>query len=386
MGVASYREDDLTRFLESMETVPEFRPPGPPHHHCPFCPEIFENRQLLSTHLSSSHHGDRPVLVIGGREPDKTSTIRQQLHTGQIAVENCSAVRVRLNGVWQAEESAEALPILLSREMDAVVELELINNFDEVATPVHQSYHLMLRIPDKASVDSVDRAFIEQLAIGTPRMEQVSAFLQDPRCSGVVRDYADALGSYVRGLLVKDQANDTGVTLRPAEADDLYGAALEGLKSFHRPVSAVICGLVRFAFNDFGFADRPTGFRRLDLCNAVLAPLLGLDVPSISDMAEATPGAVIKLCPFDQATDRILDLAERLDRQTRWGPTLIENCQQAAQAQTLAARDRVKVHALWATTALRLDAVEAALEPLRQLRATYPFGTWASKHLDRMED
>lgn len=386
MGVASYREDDLTRFLEATETVPIFGPPRPPRHHCPFCTETFEDRHSLSDHLSSSHHGDRPVLVIGGREPDQTSTIRQPLRTGQIAVENCSAARVSLNGVWQDEVSPQTVPTLLSRETDAVIDLELINRFDEVATPVHQLYHLMLRIPDKASVDAVDRAFIEHLATGTPQMAQVAAFLQDPRCGDVVSDYADALGCYVRGLLVKDQAVGTGVTLRRAEADDFYGAALEGLKGFHRPLTAVVCGLVRFAFNDFGFVDRLTGFRRLDRCNAVLAPLLGLDVPPVEDRAEGTTGSVVKLCPFDQAIDRVLDLAERLNRQTRWGPTLLENCRQASDARTLAARDRVKVLAFWASTALRLGADEAALEPLRQLRATYPFGPWAAGHLDRMEE
>ncbi len=49
-------------------------------------------------------------------------------------------------------------------------------------------------------------------------------------------------------------------------------------------------------------------------------------------------------------------------------------------------RERIKVHALWAATALRLGANGAALEPLRRLRDVYPFGTWAAGHLDRMEE
>lgn len=386
MGFASYAEDDLTRFFEATGPVPVFGPPEPPRQYCPFCSETFEDRHALSDHLSFSHHGDRPILVIGGREPDQTSTIRQPLRTEQITIENCSTACVSLNGVRQGEVSREAVATLLSQETDAVIDLDLVNHFDEVATPVRQSYRLLLRIPDKASADAVDRAFIEHLATGTPRMAQVAAFLRDPRCKGVVSDYADALGAYVRGLLVKDQAIGTGVTLPPAEADELYGAALEGLKGFHRPLSVVVCGLVRFAFNDFDFANRLTRFRRLDRCNAVLAPLLGIDVPPVEERVEGTPGSVVKLCPFDQAIDRVLDLSERLNRQTRWGPTLIENCRQASNARTLAARDRVKVHAIWAATALRLGADKAALEPLRQLRAIYPFEPWAVGHLERMED
>jgi hypothetical protein len=384
MGVASYREDDLMRFLEATEGLPILGWPTPPRHHCPFCAETFEDRHALSDHLASIHRGERPVLMIGGREPDQTSTIRQPLRAAQIAVENCSAARVRLNSAAQPEMPPIAVLTLLSEQTDAVIDLVLINRFDEVAAPVQQPYRLILHIPDKASLDAVDRAFIEHLARGMPQMAQVAAFLGDPLCRGAVSDYAEALGSYVRGLLVKDQAPDTGVTLPPAEADDLYGAALEVLKGFRRPLSAVVCGLVRFALNDFGLIDRPTGFRRLDRCNATLAPLLGLDVPPIKDEIESKSGAVVKLCPFDQAIDRVLDLSERLDRQTRWGPTLHEECRQTADARTLVPRDRVKVHALWAATALRFGADTAALEPLRHLRAVYPFDAWAAGHLDRM--
>jgi hypothetical protein len=386
VGAASYLEDDLTRFFEATEPLPIFGPPGHPRHHCPFCKETFEDRHLLSKHLSAKHHGNRPVLLINGREPDRIATIRQALQREQIAVENCSMVRVCLNGIRQDDASPQGVPELLSHETDATIILELINRFDETAKPIHESYRLTLRVPDKGSVDQVDRAFIEHLATGTPHMSRVAAFLDDRRCRGVVSDYADALGKYIRGILVKEQAVGTGVTLRPAEADELYGGALEGLKDFQRPLPIVVCGLIRFAFNDFSFVGQPTGFWRLDRCNSVFARLLNLGARRVIEVPQRKVGTVIGLCPFDQAIDRILDLAERLGRQSRWGPTLLENCRQAADAQTLSGRDRVKVHALWAATALRLGADEAALEALRQLWATYPFGPWAAGQLDRMED
>lgn len=201
--VSLRREDDLTRFLEATEGLPVLGLPVPPRHHCPFCAETFENRHALSEHLASIHRGERPVLIIGGREPDQTSTIRQPLQAAQIAVENCSAARVRLNSALQPEMPPKAVPKLLSEQTDAVIDLVLINRFDEVAAPVQQPYRLILRIPDKASLDAADRAFIEHLATGMPQMAQVAAFLRDPLCQGAVSDYAEALGSYVRGLLVK---------------------------------------------------------------------------------------------------------------------------------------------------------------------------------------
>lgn len=384
MGAASYQEDILRRFFEATETTTSILgPPAPPRHFCPFCNNFFTDRFLLSDHLSSSHSGSRPVLVIAGTEPGQISTFRQPLRMEQIAVENCTVARLRLNGVIQDEVLPQNVPTLLSRETDADFCLNLINQFDEVAAPITQSYYIGVRIPAKESLDAVDRVFIRHLANSAPQMSQVAAFLKESCCQGVVRDYADALGSYARGLLVKDQAVGTGVTLHPDEADDLYGVALEVLKEFQRPLSVVVCGLIRFAFNDFSVISGPTRFHRLDRCNSILAPLSGLTVHPVEDSVACPSGSAFrKLCPFDQAIDRVLDLSDRLQRQTRWGPTLLEDCRQAAEAQTLGSRDRVKVLALWAVTALRLGAEAAALEPLRQLRATYPFGKWASKHLD----
>ena len=326
------------------------------------------------------------MLLIGDWEPNRITTIRQRLWEPQIAIENCSGVHMRVNGTRRDRLLQQHIPRLLAQEPDAVIELELANRFDDVAAPIRHSYRLEFCIPDKSSLDAVNRAFIEHLTIDKLEMAQVSAFLRDQRCEGVVCDYADALGSYARGLLVKNQAIGTGVTLPPSESDDLYGSALMRLKDFQRPLTTVICGLVRFGINDFSFAHLPTGFHRLDRCNVFLSPLSGCDAPSVEVLAGDTRRAVVGLCPFDQAIDRVLDMAGRLDRQTQWGPTLHEDCRQASEARTLAAPDRTKVRALWATTALRLWADKMAVEPLRQLRASYPFGAWATEQLDRMEE
>ena len=385
MGVASYREDDLTRYLEATET-PAVWGPWAPVYRCPFCSETFEDRQPLNDHLSSRHRGHRPILLVGGWEPDRITTIRQRLWESHIAIENCSDVHVRVNGIRRDGLLQHNIPRLLAQETDAVIELELVNKFNDLASPVRQSYRLEFCIPNKSSLDAVDRAFIEHLSIHKLEMAQVSTFLGDRRCEGVVCDYADALGSYARGLLVKNQAIGTGVTLPPSEADDLYGSALMRLKDFQRPLTTVFCGLVRFGINDFSFTYRPTEFLRLDRCNVFLSPLAGCDAPSVEIPAGDAGQAVVDLCPFDQAIDRVLDLAERLGRQTQWGPTLHEDCRQASEARTLGARDRAKVRALWATTSLRLGAGRMAVEPLRQLRASHPFGAWATEQLDRKEE
>jgi len=382
MGFASYREDDWESFLER-SAVPLGGQPISTRHYCPFCPNEFGDRHALSDHLVREHYGHRPTLLIAGREPHRVSTIRQSFLASDVAFQNCSEVTLRINGGLRAAAAAEAAQGLLSQQRDAEIELDLVNRTHDAVSPVRQSYLIRIRIADKRSLDAVDRAFVEHLGTDTPHMGRVGSFLSDARCQGIAKDYADALGSYVRGLLVKDQALGTGVTLPANEADQLYGAALDALKGFSRPLSRVVCGLVRFSFNDFSRIELETGFRRLDRCNNAIASTLGFE-RSDDDLVEGPHRRAVSLCPIDHATDRVLDLSERLDRQKTWGPVLLEECQHASHAPTLTTRDRFKILALWAVAALRLRAKEAAVEPLRELRSTYPYGSWADTQLEQI--
>ncbi len=384
MGVASYSEDVLQRFYAATESIPDLES-SPTRHTCPFCRASFVDGRQLNDHLTTNHFGQRPVLLIDGNESDALVTIRERLGSRRITVGNCSAANLRLNGQWTKGVLPNDVPILLSKETNSSVDLELFNRFDNAADPIRQSYRLNFRVAEKRSLDKVDIAFTQHLATGAPHMSQVATFLQDARCQGVAAEYADSLCAFVRGVLVKDQAIGTGITLPPAEVDDLYSSALEGLKGFKRPLSTVICGLIRFDFNDFSCISRSTGFARLDQCNRTLGILLGREFLPTHLADKRDVKKKVTLCPVDQALDRVLSLSERLDRQSRWGPGLREECEQAALAETLLPRDRIKVHTLWADAALKLRAREAALVPLRLLRFSYPFEAWAAQQLDGME-
>ena len=236
MGIPSYREDIFLRFLEATNKPPPIVPELTLTHYCPFCGEGFVDATSLTAHLSRRHHGARPVLLVDGREPDQTSTIRHPLRADQIVIApDNTAAHLRMNGEWVAVQGAAGAKGLLSQERDAEITIELVHRFDPVADPIRQIYRLWFRIADKTSLDAVDRAFIEHLATGEPNMGQVASFLRDDRCSGLVNEYADALATYVRGLLIRDQAIGTGVTLAPADSDDLYGQALDVLRAVRRP-------------------------------------------------------------------------------------------------------------------------------------------------------
>ncbi len=393
MGFASYYEDDMLR----SSPLPLPLTPGKQLLPCPFCGERFDDQRSLNDHLSLKHVGERPILMVSGREPDQSSRFTQPLAAAQIGIKNSSTAYIEVNGLAKKEVSPHDVPKLLSQKTDANIKIQLANRFDNVASPVYQQYYFELRIPDKTSLDEVDLAFKEHLTHDEPSMQQVAAFLKDSRCHGVVRDYADALGSYVRAVLVKDQV--TGVTLPPSEADSLYGKALDGLKDFTRPLAMVISAVVRFTFNDFSAVESRSGFRRLDWCNSMLAALLRNEAeaskvdPDKSSKILIRPPAlhfgvegVIPICPIDEATDHILDFFVQLGSSTRWETALREKCNKYANETTLTMSDRLKIYALWASTSLRLDVAADAIDPLRLLSSTYPFGEWATSCLEDIEE
>lgn len=387
MGVASYREDIYLRFLESTERVAEGDfTLGAPGEICPFCGGHLEDQNSLLEHLSNAHRGDRPILLLYGREPDRRCQISYRLHKERIIIQNCTSARLRINGRGLGDMPSNRAARLLASEDDSIIEVELENKFDKSAEPVRQLYHLTIRVPQKRALDDVDRAFVQYLGTAAPHMTQVASFLEDPRCAGVVRDYADALASYARGLLIKDQDRTTGVTLPPAEARNLYGDALGRLQSFRRLLPNVICGLIRFAMNDFSVSEHPTGVLRLDRMVTSLAPLVGRKGPAIQRLSKSAAVRTIALCPIDHGTDRVLRLGESLSKQRHWGPLLQEECRDAASTSMLEAADRQKVLAIWAATALRFEAKQDAIEPLRQLRATFPFGDWAERRLETIDE
>ena len=380
MGLASYHEDLLTAFLEGKPTA--FPRPSAPLHRCPFCNREFARKKDLGRHLASAHRGERPVLLIEGLEPAKDTAIRQAICADDIVVENCTFIRISRSGLTLSESSSDGLRTLLPSETNAVLEIDLMNEFDPSADPISQFYRLNLRIPEKSALDAVDRDFVRLLASETVHMSDIDRFLRQRSTQGVVREYADALASYVRGVLVKDGRG--GSTLPFSEAEGLYGKALETLRGFRRPLAIVICSLVRLAFNDFTLAGEKAGFRLLDRCYAVLAPTLGHGLPRPAESEPDTgwkAGETVALCPVDLALDAILDLAER----TRGQRVSLAEYRRALEHPRLTGRDRAKIYVLHALAALRSNAVLEAQEALRQLRNEYPFEAWASRELDKLD-
>jgi hypothetical protein len=283
--------------------------------------------------------------------------------------------------------SAMELPKLLSSQTDALIDLELVNQFDAAAQPIPATYRIVFNIPEKRSLGAVDRAFQRHLAIEPLDFMAVDRFLNDRACTGLGRDYAGALADYVRGLLTKDRPHHLNVTTAFAHHRALYNQSLDRLQPYRRPLSDLVCAVIRFAQNNFS-APSITGFPPLDgaasfftacVCddgNGATDPTIGAELSQTVD-----PQHRVAICPLDDGVSRVLDLWERLQERRHWTQTLEDECRQASNAATLDAPDKEKVLALWALAALRTSA--DATEPLSRLAPTFPFGPWASSEREK---
>jgi len=372
------REGDWEAFLEGTERVPNPGPPRPPSFRCPFCDVVLETKRQLQDHVSASHHVARPILFFGDKEPTQTSIIRAVISPRDLVLANTTTAEIEIDGGKRATIPVGKLASTLSRIKQGELSLKLTNASQINATPVSTSYEISFRIAEGNELKQVELAFSDKLMSTTLTRASIDNFLNDPRCRGAGSDYANGLANFALGVLLKERPTSEHLTTPFARYRESYGSALIVLSDFKRPFSRLISEVIRFALNDFSTIGAPTGYWELDLANALLKTPEKRDLPP-------GPGAASmrrKICPVDHGTGQILDLAVRMSEQERWSPILDDECRQIAKSDILDAMDRQKALAIWAIAAWRLGAKDNAIEPLRQISATYPFKTWAEPYLE----
>jgi hypothetical protein len=353
---------------------------------CPFCAAEFAAVEEMLLHLGDRHRGDRPVLLIRGVEPPAGDQLRvgTALRASEVILQNCSAATLAVDGSDFESVAVADMPATFASHRDALVDVQLLHKFDQAAQPITATYRIRFQIAGKRALDAVDRAFQRHLAVEALDFGAVDAFLKNRACEGVARPYADALASYVRGVLVKDRPPTAQVTLPFSRYRDFYVSALDGLQPYRRPLADLVCAVVRFALNTFG-TSALTGFAPLDEASQSLAVLAGGRSVTVGPSPYGSSGATVAVCPLDDGVSRVLGLWRRLRERPAWSPALAEECREVADSASLDAVDRAKALALWAEAALRASPRSAA-EPLGRLSALYPFDTWATAERERMTD
>lgn len=372
------REDALDAFYEGTARIDVNVGPPQAIFRCPFCNELLANRKLLQDHVASMHHVERPAILIGGREPGRRTVIRSNIVGRSIEVANATSATIGRDGGASQKISVHKLVELLAGIRQGEISLVLANDSQTNAAPVITSYEISLKIADLQELKDVESAFSDIIMASTISRDAIGRFINDARCKGPGFEYATGLAEYSLGVLLKERPDTETLTTPFSRYREEYGAALQRLADFERPFACLVSDIIRFAMNDFSKTSARTGFWELDLANSLLSNP-NSKTPLPSDDSEATRRPI---CPVDHGTGQILDLAARMSRQLRWSPILDDDCRNIATSELLDANDRQKALAIWALAAWRLNAKDNAIEPLRQISATYPFSAWAETYLE----
>lgn len=374
-------EDARDRFLAGTTTTPNPGPPPAPRFACPFCYASFATNAALRRHTTDQHVGSRPFMVLGGAEPASTDIVRKAFRSGDVAVFNTTAVHISHDGSSFEECSSADLGRKLSTHPNSRIWLHLENQFLAKAAPVRTEYDLAFKIYSRRNLTQIDKLFVAHLGRADPSVGEVDQFLQKSREIDAI-EYADALGNYVLGVLVKD--GDARAGVRPGERDyrRRYNSALRTLQSFDRPLAQLVSSLIRFSSNDFG-TIRETEFKPLGFANTWLAKLAGKGgASSLQDAAASSQtGTRTEVCPIDNGSDAVLSEASYLASRSRWSADIEARMSGVVGLAKLDPLDRVKLLALWADTAIRLGQPRDALEAMRKLVGNDCFGEWAERSL-----
>jgi hypothetical protein len=385
MTVGWIFEGDRDRFLAATE-LPFQVPPAVPAYRCPFCKNTFSARKLLSAHLELSHVVKRPFLLMSGAEPGSEDTIRARSVLPSLEIFNCTELLVGIDGEALRRTQRSDLVQTLSRLTRATVQLRLLNAGDGLTAPVTQDYRFRVIVPDHASLTTIDERFVRELGSDGVNLERVGCFYQATR-AGASAEYAEALADYVRAVLIKDGDPRTGVSTRLHHNHDVYSRALNTLQSFERPLAKLLSALIRFGLNDFSKWQEATGFEMLDRAYSLLGPLAEFDRAPlmVSQGRSGSASARVFVCPIDVGTDSVTRLANQAADLTRWGAAAEQQFSVLAEQTSISALDRAKIRALWATTALRLNARASAQKALSLLDGDPTFGRWTASELAKVE-
>ena len=282
-----------------------------PHFSCPFCTHYADQINDLQDHISDTHPIDRPCLLLNGQECQTDSIVRRGSVFESV---NATSGTISMDGTQQRVIKSAAVGAYLSGLQQATVIVTLTNAKQVRAAPVTSSYRLEFRIADASVLQEVEAAFLKHIVEQPLSMDTVRDFLDDPHCKGPGADYADGLAKYVTGLLVKERPDGQRLTSPLERYRELFGLSLQSLSPLSRPLSTLVCAVIRFALNDTSGVANDTGFLELDIAARMLMGPSHRPI-AIPNSADVNSISRRRVCPIDHATGRVLDLAVRMARQ-----------------------------------------------------------------------
>lgn len=347
MSVGWILEDARERFLEGHpEPSRVLHGHAPPRYRCALCGQLFDTDAARYSHDKSEHRFDRPVLFIKGDEPRQDQVVRTPLRESDVAWSRCTECRIRAHSGKEKTVSLEGLQAALAcQKNNALTEVCLTGNHSSSST----SYRLNFCIPSETSLEQVDALFATSFRMAEIQHAAIGAFTESLPDDTASREYGDALGNYVLGLLLKEYNRNTTACIGTDEFKARMQESFEILKVFERHLPRAICRLIRFNLND------------LDAPNPVEWTTYPVD------------------CPVDSQTRFMLAAAGRLAANETLNTDELEL--HLGTGRHITEYDRLKLHAISAAAFLRLNQMNNARPHLNAVRSHLVWETWARNHL-----
>lgn len=375
MGVASYYEDIYHRWLSCQQPLPVDLVEGPPlPFRCPFCGARFPTDIVRTAHIEREHRAESPVLLLNGRAALGIEEISVPLPRGNVILANCTSVSMSKNGSPWTDLPVGRARKALEERANATIHLRMRNQFHKGTAPIERQYEVRIAIPDDLILIEIEKRFARAFGEGNVTGIHLLAFQEELPSGYAEGKYGRALGSYAQGVLLRNRG--PGATRPAAEFKECYTEAAAEMAKHARPLARLVCGLSRFALNDFSGQWSGTGWIRLDRVLLTIQGIVGFTQSGAQVLGDGTPKAV---CPTDQGTDKVISLSENLAGWMSWHQSEYQQLRSTLQA-TLDPFDRVKAQVLFAATAVRIKQKAVAASLLDDLVGDGIFGKWA-EHL-----
>jgi hypothetical protein len=377
MGIASYQEDDLERYVDAqwreLKSAPQ-----PPVYACDICGAPFTREGERDLHRSEVHLSLIPSMLFGNLAAPHEIRIRNRKAATRIGFQNCRGLSVIRDGSEPTVYSSEQL------------KSELLGcsygHYRVTPDGTDDEYVISVKVPDATVLRQIDKTFIELLAVDAPRVQDIARFSDVAASIGSAGEYIGALADYVMGTIIKDQDRGRGATLDFEEYKPKYESAravlLDYLKdeSHRPPVPGAVCSSINLSLNQFDYA-RPVGIRILDDCVRFLLRLLGgtKELPDFRLISPARHGAPI--CPLDNGTHHVLRAFERISLAADRSLDALSEEAEKARRGMLSEYDRAKLYAFAAVGLLRSGQRSFADQILSRLVNDFTFGRWAEAQL-----
>jgi hypothetical protein len=357
-------------------------PTRPEILYCPYCTSQFESTGKLSTHVSVDHPIERPLIFFSNRLSVSELIIRSPINKDEIELTHVNLIKVCKDGGESEELSPDELKNELSNNDQGHYSIKLFNGDPIRDRIIEANYIVIIKIANQFELDAVDECFIHTLAKDNVAMSDVRHFADACAKYPSADEYSNALSVFVTGVLIKDQNENTGVTLPFSFYKEKMQQALETLRDFDRAIPKTICASIKFNLNDFGRSPLTSGTELLDVANEFFCEVVSRGTVQFTSEEGMLAGEknLLPACPIDRDSFYLLKIYRRIHRGSL-DQLLIAELYESSISRTLSDYDLSKLQVLTAIATIQAgDAVKGGTI-LEGLVNDPIFGDWAESEI-----